>query len=121
MNAGVRTRHVNLSKSALEFGELPLAKKPQSAHAEGEYRRNVGGRSEERRGMENRAIASKRGCKVDFLGKAGMSGFEDPAVDREWEGFVKISGFRRLEDDEDVGIVCVNVSIWMVREERREC
>lgn len=111
MKAGFRTRHVNLSKSALEFGELPLAKKPQSAHAEREYWRDIGGRGEERRGMENSAITSKRGCKVDFLGDGGMSGFGDAAIDREWEGFMKILGFRRLEDDENVGIVCVNVSI----------
>lgn len=68
MKAALRTRHVDLSKSTLKFGELPLAEEPQSAHAEGEYWGDVGCCGEEGRGTEDGTIAPKRGCKVDFLG-----------------------------------------------------
>lgn len=68
MKAALRTRHVDLTKSALEFGELPLAEEPQSAHAEGEYWGDVRGRGEKGRGTEDGSITPKRRCKVDFLG-----------------------------------------------------
>lgn len=68
MKRGLRTRHVDLSKSVLEFRKFPFAKKPQGAHAEREYWGDVGGRCEEGRGSEDGAIAAKSCCKVDFLG-----------------------------------------------------
>ena len=33
---------------------------------------------------------------------------------------MKSYGLRRLEDEGDVGVVCVNVSIWIVRESGRK-
>lgn len=51
--------------------ELPFVKEAESAHAEGQYRRNGGRSSEESRGAENSAIAPKGCGQVNLLGEKG--------------------------------------------------
>ena len=66
-----RAGHVELPKSSLMLWELPFVEEAESAHAEGEYRRDGRGCSEEGGGMEDSAIAAEGCDQVDLFGQKG--------------------------------------------------
>ena len=66
-----RAGHVELPESSLMFWEFPFVEEAESAHAEGEYRRDGGRSGEEGGGVEDSAIATKGCGQVNLFGEKG--------------------------------------------------
>ena len=107
MSGRRRTGHVELSEGSFMLWELPLVKKAESAHAEGEDRRD-GWRSGEKGGcMEDCPVATKGGSQVDFLGERrrkayavrGSGGSLRYCVKRERKGRVELVCGFGLKDE----------------------
>ena len=104
-----RPRNIDLSESPLVLVELPLPQKSERAHTKAQNRRDAPRRREQRRRVQDCAIASQCRGQVNSLLVLRVAFTITGGVDGEGEGVVEFTGDVGFEDEGDGGVGGVEV------------